>query len=158
VIVAGPGQTSNLAITAPPATVIELVLGEGALQHITRAVRAAEQSEICGFLFGQVAANRAYIQEARAAENIYHSRTSFAISPREHATAVAGATNGNGLLGIYHHHFGPARPSRPDRASMRLQSLIWLIIGRPENPTFNLEWRAFQQGVAGIQRLKILFM
>ena len=110
-------------------SVTALALPQHLADAISHGVAGAPGRETCGFLLGCRTADEVLVRSVRPAENIYNDRNHFAISQRDFLAVLSAATPSESLVGLYHIHYGPARPSCDDIRNMSLHPLLWLIIG-----------------------------
>jgi proteasome lid subunit RPN8/RPN11 len=91
----------------------------------------AEQSlplESAALLFGQVKDNDVVVSHIELVQNTAKSRTSFSVDPEtEYRLLVEGEERGEHLVGIFHSHPAPPRPSSTDLRNMRLNPVVWVI-------------------------------
>jgi proteasome lid subunit RPN8/RPN11 len=61
-------------------------------------------------------------------QNIAESKTSFSVDPEvEYKLLVEAEERGEDLVGIFHSHPAPPKPSSSDLRNMRLNPVVWLI-------------------------------
>jgi proteasome lid subunit RPN8/RPN11 len=91
----------------------------------------AEQSlpfEAAALLFGRVQDNEVVVSHIEIVYNIAESRTSFSIDPEaEYKLLVEAEAREEDLVGIFHSHPAPPKPSSRDLKNMRLNPVVWLI-------------------------------
>ncbi|MFW9967645.1 MAG: M67 family metallopeptidase [Candidatus Thorarchaeota archaeon] len=91
----------------------------------------AEQSlplEAAALLFGRVQNNEVVVSHIEIVYNIAESRTSFSIDPEtEYKLLVDAEEREADLVGIFHSHPAPPKPSSRDLQNMRLNPVVWLI-------------------------------
>src|SRR6516225_7236914 len=117
-------------------------LSDVSVETIRSEVIRANDSEICGFLLGNRSAECLYVATVRPAENLYHSRTGFAISQSDYDNAWSAATDRLAVVGLYHSHYGSAHLSCLDRHNIALTSLVWLVVGLRGGVECSIaEWR-----------------
>lgn len=93
------------------------------------------------------------MESMQPATNIYRSQESFAISQEEYASALRSVSNDTRLVGIYHTHSGPARPSHQDRGGIMVSPYFWLIVGNAGET--RQEWRCFVQNKGKVTELNM---
>lgn len=134
----------------------EMTLSRIAVGAICDAVRKPNEAEVCGFLFGCGAREQLRVEFARQAQNIYGSRSAFAICQQDYKAALAEVDSRCGIVGIFHLHPGVALPSCADRRSMALHAFYWLIVGIPPHSRV-LKWKCFKPTRKGIVRVFLQF-
>jgi proteasome lid subunit RPN8/RPN11 len=91
----------------------------------------AEQSlplEAAALLFGCVKDNYVVVSHIELVPNTAKSRTSFSVDPEtEYKLLVEAEERGEDLVGIFHSHPAPPRPSSSDLRNMRLNPVVWVI-------------------------------
>lgn len=106
--------------------------------------RHAEDSlplEAVALLFGSVVDNRILAKRIVIVDNTSQSRTTFSVNPELQYRLLVEAENlGEDLVGIFHSHPAPPRPSHSDLENMKLNPVVWLIAS---NETGRWESRAF---------------
>jgi proteasome lid subunit RPN8/RPN11 len=91
----------------------------------------AEQSlplEAAALLFGRVQDNDVFVSCIELVPNIANSKTSFSVDPEtEYRLLVEAEERGEDLVGVFHSHPAPPKPSTSDLRNMRLNPVVWLI-------------------------------
>ena len=91
----------------------------------------ADQSlplEAAALLFGRVQDNDVLVDHIELVPNTAKSRTSFSVDPEtEYKLLVEAEERGEDLVGIFHSHPAPPRPSASDLRNMRLNPVVWVI-------------------------------
>jgi proteasome lid subunit RPN8/RPN11 len=91
----------------------------------------AEQSlplEAAALLFGRVQDNDVVVSRVELVQNIAESKTSFFVNPEtEYRLLVEAEERGEDLVGIFHSHPAPPKPSSSDLHNMRLNPVVWVI-------------------------------
>ena len=91
----------------------------------------AEQSlplEAAALLFGRVQDNDVVVNHVELVQNIAESKTSFSVDPEvEYKLLVEAEERGEDLVGIFHSHPAPPKPSSSDLRNMRLNPVVWVI-------------------------------
>jgi proteasome lid subunit RPN8/RPN11 len=91
----------------------------------------AEQSlplEAAALLFGRVQDNDVVVSRVELVQNIAESKTSFFVDPEtEYKLLVEAEEWGEDLVGIFHSHPAPPKPSSSDLRNMRLNPVVWVI-------------------------------
>ncbi|MFW9863830.1 MAG: M67 family metallopeptidase [Candidatus Thorarchaeota archaeon] len=104
----------------------------------------ADQSlplEAAALLFGFVKDNDVIVSHIELVPNTAKSRTSFSVDPEtEYRLLVEAEERGEDLVGIFHSHPAPPRPSSSDLRNMRLNPVVWIISSKL---TGNWKSRAF---------------
>ena len=86
--------------------------------------------EACGLIFGKIDSNSAKVLKIRTMNNVLDSSTNFQVDPQEFIIALSEAEKkGFELMGFFHSHPAPPKPSITDVNFMRLwPNMIWVII------------------------------
>lgn len=91
----------------------------------------AEQSlplEAAALLFGRVQDSDVVVSHIELVPNIAKSKTSFSVDPEtEYRLLVEAEERGEDLVGIFHSHPAPPKPSASDLRNMRLNPVVWVI-------------------------------
>ncbi len=91
----------------------------------------AEQTfplESVALLFGEFVEDTAIVQSVELMENVAKSPTRFEVDPvAEYNLLVRAEELGMTLVGIFHSHPAPLRPSSSDINNMKLNPVVWLI-------------------------------
>lgn len=107
----------------------------------------AEQTlplESVALLFGMHLENIVEVMQVKLMENIAKSKTTFEVDPEvEYRLLIEADNRGEDLIGIFHSHPAPPRPSSSDKRNMRLNPVVWLIAskttGRWESRAYIIE-------------------
>ncbi len=85
--------------------------------------------EAVALLFGTITKNIVKVNRTELVENDSKNQaTSFSINPEiEYQLLIEAEELGESLVGIYHSHPAPPKPSKTDLKNMRLNPVIWLI-------------------------------
>ncbi|MFW9887166.1 MAG: M67 family metallopeptidase [Candidatus Thorarchaeota archaeon] len=84
--------------------------------------------EAAALLFGHVNDNDVVVSHIELVQNTARSRTSFSVDPEtEYRLFVEAEERGEDLVGIFHSHPAPPRPSSSDLRNMRLNPVVWVI-------------------------------
>lgn len=107
--------------------------------------------EACALLLGRVEDGIAVVERILIFENIYRSPTRFRIRDEEVYRVYLEAEEENmEIVGIFHSHPGPARPSPIDEEYMTLNPVAWLILS-----TIDDRLAAFQKWESEIHALEV---
>jgi len=94
----------------------------------------AEQSlpfEAVALLFGALEGNVINATRIELMENVAKSRTSFEVNPEvEYKLLIDAETRGEDLIGIFHSHPAPPKPSSSDERNMKLNPVVWIIASK----------------------------
>jgi len=104
-------------------------------QDFTRLQQHAEicfPDEAVALLFGVISENIVYVNRVESIENESKTnRTTFSVNPEsEYQLLIEAEEQGESLVGIYHSHPAPPKPSETDLRNMRLNSVVWLIASK----------------------------
>ena len=88
--------------------------------------------EAVALLFGTISGISIHVARVELIENISPtSRTSFSVSPEtEYSLLVEAEKRGEFLVGIFHSHPAPPRPSQRDLRNMRFNPVVWLVASK----------------------------
>lgn len=86
--------------------------------------------EACAILFGKLTRKEAVVERVAVVPNKLHSTVSFEIDPETFVAAFTKAEReGLDLIGLFHSHPAPAKPSAIDLKYMKLWGdALWLIL------------------------------
>ncbi len=100
-------------------------------KDLNRLHSHAEQSlplEAAALLFGRVQDNDVVVECIELVQNTAESKTSFSVDPEtEYKLLVEAEERGEDLIGIFHSHPAPPKPSSSDLRNMRLNPVVWVI-------------------------------
>lgn len=114
-----------------------LVVPEELLRRIRTYVSSQLPVEACGFLLGKFDGTEALVERVIFVKNVYESPDRFMLDPRECSRVFEAAQADQEVVGFFHSHAKDPRPSGLDQASMRILSLVWLIVGGTEKGVTN---------------------
>ena len=88
--------------------------------------------EAVALLFGTISGISIHVARVELIENTSAtSRTSFSVSPEtEYSLLVEAEKRGEFLVGIFHSHPAPPRPSQRDLRNMRFNPVVWLVASK----------------------------
>ena len=89
-------------------------------------------NEAVALIFGVVSGRDVFVKRIELLKNESTSnRTSFSVNPEIQYTLLMDADNrGESMVGIFHSHPAPPKPSQSDLKNMRLNPVIWLIASK----------------------------
>jgi len=120
---------------------IALRLPRAALEGLHNHAEEALPLESVALLFGNVKDVEVVVTRVELLENVAASTTSFAVDPeREYHLLMDAEDRGEEMVGIFHSHPAPPRPSSRDLRNMRLNPVVWAIASKS---TGSWETRAF---------------
>ena len=120
---------------------IALRLPRVALEVLHNHAEEALPLESVALLFGNVKDVEVVVTRVELLENVAASTTSFAVDPeREYHLLMDAEGRGEEMVGIFHSHPAPPRPSSRDLRNMRLNPVVWAIASKS---TGSWETRAF---------------
>jgi proteasome lid subunit RPN8/RPN11 len=118
-----------------------LRLPKAALDKLHSHAEEGLPLESVALLFGYVKESEIVVTRLEFLENVALSTTSFAADPeREYQLLVDAEERGEELVGIFHSHPAPPRPSFRDLQNMRLNPVVWAIASKS---TGSWETRAY---------------
>jgi proteasome lid subunit RPN8/RPN11 len=113
---------------ALPQPINRLLIDEEALKRLCSEA-AGSRVEVCGLLLGRVVEGCAVVEALEPLENIAASPSSFKAKPEDVYRAYVKAEGLSlEIVGIYHSHPAPPKPSGADVEGMRLWPVVWLIV------------------------------
>jgi len=105
-----------------------ILLKPAHVQTLKRAAYSALPNEGCALLLGRYEDDTAIVEEVKIVTNIDRSPVSFRIDPNELLNAYLQAEReGREIVGIYHSHPAPPRPSGLDLEYMKINTCVWII-------------------------------
>ena len=107
----------------------EFHISEQDLMLLHQHAETSLPSEAVALLFGTTTNNVVKANRVEMVENDSESqKTSFSVNPEiEYQLLMESEELGETLVGIYHSHPAPPKPSKTDLKNMRLNPVIWLI-------------------------------
>ncbi|MFX1416544.1 MAG: Mov34/MPN/PAD-1 family protein [Promethearchaeota archaeon] len=118
-----------------------LRLPRAALERLHSHAEEALPLESVALLFGHVRNSEVVVTRLEFLENVAASTTSFAVDPeREYHLLIDAEERGEEMVGIFHSHPAPPKPSPRDLRNMRLNPVVWAIASKS---TGSWETRAF---------------
>jgi proteasome lid subunit RPN8/RPN11 len=89
-------------------------------------------SEAVALIFGTISDTAVSAKRIELMENTSSARlTSFSVNPEsEYALLMDAEARNESLVGIFHSHPAPPRPSATDMRNMRLNPVVWLIASK----------------------------
>jgi proteasome lid subunit RPN8/RPN11 len=125
----------------------ELLLPRRLVTRRLHGILAAPSSESCGLITGHASEKRLRVHDLVPCENLSGLDTEFIISPRDFLRVARSTQSPMRVVGIYHSHFGSARPSEADKRGIRLHDFVWLIVGNAKlRRVDELEYSAYMCG------------
>ena len=107
---------------------LALRLSENDLNSLHAHAEKSLPLEAAALLFGRVQNNDVIVSHVELVPNIAKSKTSFSVDPEtEYKLLVEAEERGEDLVGIFHSHPAPPKPSTSDLRNMRLNPVVWLI-------------------------------
>ncbi|RDE11817.1 MAG: hypothetical protein C4K48_10935 [Candidatus Thorarchaeota archaeon] len=102
---------------------------------LTRLQDHAERmlpDEAVALLFGTISGISVHLTRVELMENTSTTaHTSFSVSPEvEYTLLVEAEKRGESLVGIFHSHPAPPRPSQSDLRNMRFNPVVWLVASK----------------------------
>jgi len=86
--------------------------------------------ESCVLLFGKSSEDQVIVEEIEPTKNINNSTVSFEIDPEElYRLYLKHEKNDRDLIGVFHSHPAPTYPSQVDIPNMKINQVVWLILG-----------------------------
>ncbi len=88
--------------------------------------------EAVALLFGTISGISVHVTLVELIENTSATaHTSFSVSPEvEYSLLVEAEQRGESLVGIFHSHPAPPRPSQSDLRNMRFNPVVWLVASK----------------------------
>ena len=108
-----------------------LRLQKAALEQLHDHAEKALPLEAVALLFGHVKDTEVLVTRLEFLENVAASTTSFAVDPeREYHLLMEAEERGEEMVGIFHSHPAPPKPSSRDLRNMRLNPVVWAIASK----------------------------
>ncbi|MBI5133390.1 MAG: M67 family metallopeptidase [Thaumarchaeota archaeon] len=90
--------------------------------------------ESCALLAGSIDGDDVIVSRIIFTKNYDRSRTTFSIEPTELLESYKEAENhGFDIVGVFHSHPAPAKPSATDTKYMEINPVPWLIMSTTDN-------------------------
>ncbi len=104
-------------------------------REVDRLYEHAEKqlpAEAVALLFGTTSDVSVYANRVELMKNISRTNlTSFSVDPEaEYKLLIEAEQRGESLVGIFHSHPAPPRPSKTDLKNMHLNPVIWLVASK----------------------------
>lgn len=116
-----------------------LVLNSKQKEELSKYALDSLPLESCALLLGKFDGNDAIVSRVIYTKNSDRSETTFSIEPDELFNAYRDAERyGLDIVGIFHSHPAPAKPSATDAKYMEINPIPWLIMS-----TMDKELRVF---------------
>lgn len=107
----------------------KLVLSSKHIDELKKFAIDSLPLESCALLLGKIDGDKAIVSRVIFTKNADKSQTTFSIEPNELLEAYKEAENyGLDIVGIFHSHPAPARPSATDTKYMEINPVAWLIM------------------------------
>ena len=111
-----------------------LILSSKHRDELKRFAIDALPLESCALLAGSIDGDDVIVSRIIFTKNYDRSRTTFSIEPTELLEAYKEAENhGFDIVGVFHSHPAPARPSATDAKYMEINPVPWLIMSTTDN-------------------------
>lgn len=108
-----------------------LRLPKAALEQLHNHAEEALPLESVALLFGHVRKLEVVVTRLEYLENVAASTTSFAVDPeQEYHLLIDAEERGEEMVGIFHSHPAPPKPSSRDLRNMRLNPVVWAIASK----------------------------
>ena len=86
--------------------------------------------ESCMLLFGKISEDQVIVEKIEPTENINNSTVTFEIDPEElYRLYTKHEKDDRNLIGVFHSHPAPTYPSQIDIPNMKINQVVWLILG-----------------------------
>jgi len=116
-----------------------LVLSSKHIEELKKFAIDSLPLESCALMLGKINDDNAIVSKVVFTKNADKSKTTFSIDPNELLNVYKEAeSSGLDIVGIFHSHPAPAKPSALDAKYMELNPIPWLIMS-----TLNNELMAF---------------
>jgi proteasome lid subunit RPN8/RPN11 len=121
-------------------------------RYLNDLVEGARPKEACSFLLGKFQDEAAVVMKIIPADNTLDSPLAFEISPSEvfNVFDVADRLHLE-VIGVYHSHLAPPKPSEIDLHYMKVNPMVWLIVSMLD---YSIE--AYYPRGEDVKRLEIL--
>jgi proteasome lid subunit RPN8/RPN11 len=111
-----------------------LVLSSKHIEELKKFAMDSLPLESCALMLGKINDDNAIVSKVVFTKNADKSKTTFSIDPNELLNAYKEAeSSGLDIVGIFHSHPAPAKPSALDAKYMELNPIPWLIMSTVNN-------------------------
>ncbi|TFF92002.1 M67 family peptidase [Candidatus Thorarchaeota archaeon] len=119
----------------------EIVLTQNQIDALLAHAESWYPKECVALLFGHSATRRAIVSRMALMDNLAAARTTFAVKPEEqYRLLVEAEKRGDTMIGVFHSHPAPVRPSEKDLENMRLNPVVWIVASKSSG---NWEYGSF---------------
>ncbi|NHI94425.1 MAG: M67 family peptidase [Candidatus Lokiarchaeota archaeon] len=111
-------------------TIKGINLKKALLNEMIKFAKKSYPTEAVMLLFGQISQDWAFLEVLEPMKNIRDSPITFEIDPEEFYKIYLKNEDANRkFIGIFHSHPAPSYPSQIDIPNMKVNQVIWLILG-----------------------------
>ena len=111
-----------------------LILSSKHIDELKRFTIDSLPQESCAMLLGDINGDDIVVSRIISTKNADKSKTTFSIEPNELFEVYKDAENsGLDIVGIFHSHPAPAKPSTIDIKYMKINPIPWLILSTTNN-------------------------
>jgi proteasome lid subunit RPN8/RPN11 len=111
-----------------------LVLSSKHIEELKKFAMDSLPLESCALMLGKINDDNAIVSKVVFTKNADKSKNTFSIDPNELLNAYKEAeSSGLDIVGIFHSHPAPAKPSALDAKYMELNPIPWLIMSTVNN-------------------------
>ncbi|MFQ5940817.1 MAG: Mov34/MPN/PAD-1 family protein [Nitrososphaerales archaeon] len=111
-----------------------LVLSHKHADELRRFANDTLPQESCALLLGKIEGDDTIVSRVIFTKNADKSTTTFSIEPNELLEAYKEAENSRlDIVGVFHSHPAPAKPSATDAKYMETNTVPWLIMSTTSN-------------------------
>jgi len=109
--------------------------------------------EICGLLIGVIKDKIAIVKRVKFTPNVAKSSIRFSIDPKIlYETYIEAEERREEIIGIFHSHPASPHPSAIDIEYMKINPVIWLIIGISEEKSCEVAaWQFFEKKICSVK-------
>ncbi len=109
--------------------------------------------EICGLLIGKIENKTAIVKKIKFTPNVSESPILFTIDPLTlYETYMEAEKRGEEIIGIFHSHPSSSQPSAIDIEYMKLNPIVWLIIGIRNKEHYEVSaWQLFEGKIQPVE-------
>ncbi|MEM3088897.1 MAG: M67 family metallopeptidase [Candidatus Bathyarchaeia archaeon] len=134
----------------------KISLNRAQLQTMLNEMERTHPIEACGLLLGKIRGDTIEVTDVLCSQNVVNSPVRFEVDPEAVYQAYVRAENeGKELIGVFHSHPAPPKPSEIDLRYMEANpSFVWLILSTLDRKLAAYHWQKGKPCKIEIQIIK----